>query len=267
MRHDVDTPSRPVEAHLAINEGKDGVITPEPHVLAGQKFRSPLPDDDIARNDCFAPKSFHAKTFADAVPSILYAALSFFVCHCWKWRVESLMVESGERRRSGFFLYLCFLLFRRFLAEADSSDLDAGQLAAMADRPVIAFPATIFERDHFLILALFDDLAGNSGAFDQRVPMGKLLAIAVKKYIGKNAFFSSVFLEEVHINDVAFGNAMLSASCFDNCVGHKKGNASGGKPRKVPQLRRFDKRKTNGVDLTMEIPNRKPQIPRKSQGC
>ena len=95
MRHDVDTPSRPVEANVAINERKDRVITPETHVLTRQKLRSALPNDDIARDDRFAPKSFHAKTFADAVPSVLYAALSFFMCHCWELRVECLVVESG----------------------------------------------------------------------------------------------------------------------------------------------------------------------------
>ena len=95
MRHDVDTPSRPVEAHLAINERKDRVIPSKTHILTRQKLRSALPDDDIARDDCLAPKSFHAKAFADAVPSVLYAALSFFMCHCWKLRVEGLSVESG----------------------------------------------------------------------------------------------------------------------------------------------------------------------------
>ena len=88
-RLDVHTPPRPVEAHLSIDERKDRVIAPEPHVFARQKLRSALPDDDIARDDCFAAKFFHAETFADAVPSVLNAALSFFMCHCGKLRVES----------------------------------------------------------------------------------------------------------------------------------------------------------------------------------
>jgi hypothetical protein len=92
---DVHTSPRPVEANLAINERKDCVIASKTHVLSREKLRSALPDDDIARDDCFAPKSLHAKTFADAVPSVLYAALSFFMCHSWKLRVEGLMVESG----------------------------------------------------------------------------------------------------------------------------------------------------------------------------
>ena len=132
------------------------------------------------------------------------------------------MVESASR----FFLYLCFLLFRRFLAEADVSDFDPRQLPAMADCSVITFPATVFKSDHFLVLALFDDFAGNGGAFDQRVSMRKLLAVAVKKHIREHTFFASFFVQEVHINDVAFGDSMLSAPCFDNCVGHIRGKVA-----------------------------------------
>jgi hypothetical protein len=136
------------------------------------------------------------------------------------------MVESGQRRISGFFLYLCFLLFRRFLAEVDAGDLDARQFPAMADSPVIPFTTTILECDDFLILPLFDDFTGYGGTFDKRVPMRKLLAIAMKKHIGKHTLFSSFFVEEVHINDVALGDAMLPAPCFDNCVSHGRGKVA-----------------------------------------
>ena len=88
-RLDVHTPSRPIEAHLPINERKDRVIAPEAHVLTRQKLRSTLPDDDIAGDDCFAAKFFHTQAFADAIPAVFDAALSFFMCHCGKLRVKS----------------------------------------------------------------------------------------------------------------------------------------------------------------------------------
>src|ERR1700730_17680420 len=90
----------------------------------------------------------------------------------------------------------------------------------MADGPVITFTATILERDDFLVLPLLEDFARDGGAFDKRVPMRQLLAIAMKKHVGKHAFFSGFLVEKVHIDDVALGDPMLSAACFDNCVSH-----------------------------------------------
>src|SRR6266404_692666 len=64
-------------------------------------------------------------------------------------------------RLSGFFgvVGLGLLRLGSLSAEADAGDLDTGQLAAMPDRAVIAFPAAILERDDFLVLALLDDFA------------------------------------------------------------------------------------------------------------
>jgi len=121
-----------------------------------------------------------------------------------------------------------FLGLRRFSAEADAGNLDARQLSAMADGPVITFTTTILERDDFFVLPLFDDFASDGGAFDQRVPKRKRLAIAMKKHIGKHAFFSRFLVEEVHINDVALRDAMLSTACFDNCVSHGRGKVAQG---------------------------------------
>ena len=61
----------------------------QPDVLAGEKFRPALPDDDISCDDLFTAKFLHAQPFANAVPAVLDAALSLFMCHCGKLRVES----------------------------------------------------------------------------------------------------------------------------------------------------------------------------------
>jgi hypothetical protein len=90
----------------------------------------------------------------------------------------------------------------------------------MADRPMITFPAAILESDDLLVLALFNDLTRDGCSFDERIAVRKLVAVAMKKHVSENTFFADFFIKKIHINDVALGNAMLSATCFDNCVSH-----------------------------------------------
>jgi hypothetical protein len=82
-RHGIDIypASRAIETHVSINQGENSIIAPKANVLARQKFRPALPDDDITRYNQLASKFFHAQPFADAVPAVLDAALSFFVSH------------------------------------------------------------------------------------------------------------------------------------------------------------------------------------------
>ncbi|MEY2561050.1 MAG: hypothetical protein QOG51_1465 [Verrucomicrobiota bacterium] len=112
----------------------------------------------------------------------------------------------------------------------------------MADSPVITFAAAIFEGDDLLVLALLDDFAGDSRAFDERAAMGELVAVAMKEDIAKYGLLTRVALEKIDVDDVALRDAMLSAACFDNCVSHTR-NALGEKPRKFTQMRHFDKGK------------------------
>src|SRR5438045_1686667 len=63
-RLDVHASPRAIEAHLAVDQREDGVITAEPDVFARQKFRAALSDDDVAGDDYFAAKFFHAQPFA-----------------------------------------------------------------------------------------------------------------------------------------------------------------------------------------------------------
>ena len=80
-RLDVHAPPRAIEPHLAVDQRENRVIATEPDVLAGEKLRPALPDDDVAGDDHFAAKFFHAQTFADAIAAVLNAALSFFMSH------------------------------------------------------------------------------------------------------------------------------------------------------------------------------------------
>src|SRR6478672_2869495 len=92
----------------------------------------------------------------------------------------------------GGFFCLRLLCLRSFPAETNAGDLDAGQFPPMADGAVITFAAAIFEGDHFLILALFDDFAGNGRAFDQRAAMGELVAVAMEEDIAENGLLTRI---------------------------------------------------------------------------
>ena len=81
QRVDVHPATGAIESHLSVDQRENRVIATEPDVLAGQKLRPALPDDDVARDHGFAAKFFHAEPFADAVAAVLDAALSLFMSH------------------------------------------------------------------------------------------------------------------------------------------------------------------------------------------
>ena len=110
-RLDVHPSPRPIEPHLSVHQREDRVIAAEPDVFARQKFRAALPDDDVAGNDYFAAKFFHAQPFADAIAAVLDAALSFLWAiseSCWL-RVD--VCWSCRRNYSAFSSSLAFLAF------------------------------------------------------------------------------------------------------------------------------------------------------------
>ncbi len=80
-RIDIDPPSGAIESHVAVNQREDCVIAAKANVLARQKFRAALANNDVAGHDQLAAESFYTETLANAVATILNAALSFFVCH------------------------------------------------------------------------------------------------------------------------------------------------------------------------------------------
>ena len=90
----------------------------------------------------------------------------------------------------------------------------------MAHGPVVTFAAAILERDDLFILPLLDNFAGDRCALDERTAMRQLIAIAMEKDVAKNGFLTRFTLEQIDIDNVALGNAMLPATCFDNCVSH-----------------------------------------------
>ena len=80
-RIDVDAATGSIESHVAVNQSKNGVIAAQANVLAGHELGTALANDNIAGNDGFAAKSLNSQPLAYAVAAVLYAALSFFMCH------------------------------------------------------------------------------------------------------------------------------------------------------------------------------------------
>ena len=81
FRIDIDAPTVAVKAHLAIDEGENGVIATETDALARVPLGPALTDDDIAGDDGLTAEFLHAAALAIRVASVFDTALSFFMGH------------------------------------------------------------------------------------------------------------------------------------------------------------------------------------------
>jgi len=80
-RFDIDPAATPVKPYDTVYQSKNGVIATQSNIPARQKLRSALPDNDISGHHLFTAKLLYAEPFADAVPPVLNAALTFFMRH------------------------------------------------------------------------------------------------------------------------------------------------------------------------------------------
>ena len=78
-----------IETYVPVDQSEDCVIATKPDVSSGQKFSTALAYDDVASHNHLAAEFFYTQPFADAVASVLNAALSFFMSHA-----GSLMFEG-----------------------------------------------------------------------------------------------------------------------------------------------------------------------------
>ena len=78
---DIHSSTRAIEAHIAINQRKNCIIAAKADILPRQEFRAPLANNDVSGHNHFTAKSFYAQPLADAVATVLNAALPLFVCH------------------------------------------------------------------------------------------------------------------------------------------------------------------------------------------
>jgi len=136
LRHfhwfDIHPATTSVEPYDTVYQSKNRIIATQADVLARQKLRSTLPDNDVSSHYLLTPKFLDPEAFADAVATVLNAALTFFVRH----------TESPTKG----LLDNCF-------------NFDTGQRPAMTDRPVVSLATPVLEGNHFFVLELFDNLA------------------------------------------------------------------------------------------------------------
>ena|SRR5438270_5482583 len=78
---DIDAATTTIEADVPINQREDRVIAAEPNVFSRLKLRAALAKNNVAGQDSLAAETFYPEPFADAVATVLNAALSFFVSH------------------------------------------------------------------------------------------------------------------------------------------------------------------------------------------
>ena len=174
-RIDVHAASGAIEAHLAVDQRENRVVAAEPDVFSRQKFRAALADDDVAGDDRFAAKFFHAQPFADAVAAILDAALSFFMSHFRRVGVDALRL---------LFALLCFAAF--FVStELMLGDLHPRQFAAMPNRAVITFAARYLNAMTFLSLRCSTTSPVTFAPEIERAAMGQFVAVGVHQHVAK----------------------------------------------------------------------------------
>jgi len=80
-RFDIYTTTVSIEAYNTVYEGENGVIPTKPNILSRQKLSAALANNDVSGNDWLATELLHAEAFANAIASILNAALTFLMCH------------------------------------------------------------------------------------------------------------------------------------------------------------------------------------------
>jgi hypothetical protein len=78
---DIDPGAGLIEFDFTIDESEQRPVASGSNVVAGDKFRSALPDEDAARSNELTAISFHAQPFADAIAPVADAALTFLMCH------------------------------------------------------------------------------------------------------------------------------------------------------------------------------------------
>ena len=126
-------------------------------------------------------------------------------------------------------------------SEINAFDLYARQFATVADRAVITFAPPVFERDDFLVLALFENFSRHLCSGDKRVAVSHVFSVGKQQYITKRGSFAWFDIEKIDIERVAFRDAKLPATSSDDCVSHSFSGEK--KPSKIPHLSALGKRK------------------------
>ena len=91
----------------------------------------------------------------------------------------------------------------------------------MPNGAVIAFASLVLERDNLFILPLLDDLSSHLCSGDERAAVRNVVAIGEHQHVTERGGLAGLNIEDIDINRIAFCDAKLSASGFNDCVTHK----------------------------------------------
>jgi hypothetical protein len=78
---DCKTAATTIEADQAIGQREQGVVAADTHATTGVIPGSALADKDRSGGHKSAVRSLYAKALAVGIASVLYGALTFFMCH------------------------------------------------------------------------------------------------------------------------------------------------------------------------------------------
>ena len=109
----------------------------------------------------------------------------------------------------------------------------------MPNRPVIALAPLVLERNDFLVLALFQNFSSDFRPRNERAPICHVFSIGKHQDLAEGRSLAGIDIQKIDIDRVAFRDAKLPATSFNNCVSHEPEK----KPCKFPQMGWFDKRK------------------------
>jgi len=112
----------------------------------------------------------------------------------------------------------------------------------MSNGTVIPFAPFKLKGDYFFIFALLNHFSRHFCAGNERIAMRELIAVGIHQYVAEGGLLSGIDIEQIDIDRVALCHTILSATGLDNCVSHKRFGEK--KPRKLPQVGDFDKRKS-----------------------
>jgi hypothetical protein len=186
----IDAAALFVEQDPPVNQREQCPIASGADVLAGDEFRAALTHQNAPGRDLLAPEFFDAEAFADAVPPVANASLSFFMCH--KLSFSPLRFD-----------------FRYF---------DDGQLLAMAHLAVITFAPFHFKRHCFHPPNVFHHI-GHHG----RLPDGgrtdrRFAFVFAKQHPVKRNRLTRLNRQAFNLNRVARADPVLLAPCFNYSI-------------------------------------------------
>jgi len=180
--NDVHTAALLVKQDLAIGERKQRPVAARADVPARNKLAAALADNDAAGGHKLAAKFFYTKAFADAVAPVLYAALTFFMCH------KILSVDCG--------------------------DFDDRQFLTMTDGLVITLAALHLERQLVLAALVFDDVRSDSRTGDGGRAHAQFAVVVDQQHAVKRDRLAGFNFKTFDFELVASDNPILLATCF-----------------------------------------------------